>query len=88
MTLEVLHADNHLLVVRKPACVPTVPDESGDESLLDRVPAERVIVISANPEPERYARCDVRRHFAKPLDLEDLARAVEGLVEQGRSESE
>lgn len=34
--LVVLHADNHLLVVAKPAGVPTVPDESGDESLLDR----------------------------------------------------
>lgn len=34
--LEVLFVDNHLLVVAKPACVPTVPDESGDESLLDR----------------------------------------------------
>ncbi|MCB9905937.1 MAG: RluA family pseudouridine synthase [Planctomycetes bacterium] len=32
----VIHCDNHLLVVNKPACVPTVPDESGDESLLDR----------------------------------------------------
>lgn len=39
MTLEVLHADNHLLVVRKPVCLPTVPDESGDESLLDRAKA-------------------------------------------------
>jgi len=39
MTLEVLHADNHLLVVSKPACLPTVPDESGDESLLDRAKA-------------------------------------------------
>lgn len=34
--LEVLHVDNHVLVVLKPACVPTVPDESGDESLLER----------------------------------------------------
>jgi len=33
--LEVLHCDNHLLVVTKPACVPTVPDESGDPSLLE-----------------------------------------------------
>jgi len=39
MTLEVLHADNHLLVVRKPACVPTAPDDSGDESLLERAKA-------------------------------------------------
>jgi len=35
MELAVLHADNHLLVVAKPAGVPTVPDASADESLLD-----------------------------------------------------
>ena len=34
--LEVLHADNHLLVVRKPAGLPVVPDASGDESLLQQ----------------------------------------------------
>lgn len=34
--LEVLHQDNHLLVVAKPAGLPAVPDESGDESLYDR----------------------------------------------------
>ena len=33
--LEVLHADNHLLAVAKPAGVPVVPDSSGDESLLE-----------------------------------------------------
>lgn len=32
---EILHCDNHLLVVNKPACLPTVPDESGDANLLD-----------------------------------------------------
>lgn len=32
---EILHVDNHLLVVAKPACVPTVPDSSGDMSLFD-----------------------------------------------------
>ncbi len=31
----VLHVDNHLLVVRKPAGVPTVPDSSRDPSLLE-----------------------------------------------------
>lgn len=39
MSLEVLLCDNHLLAVVKPACVPTVPDESGDESLLERARA-------------------------------------------------
>lgn len=33
--LDVLYADNHLLVVAKPACVPTAPDSSGDASLLE-----------------------------------------------------
>ena len=37
--LAVLHADNHLLVVAKPAGVPTAPDESGDESLLEQAKA-------------------------------------------------
>lgn len=33
--LEVLHCESHLLVVCKPAGVPTVPDASGDTSLLE-----------------------------------------------------
>ncbi len=33
--LEVLYCDNHVLAVVKPACMPVVPDESGDRSLLD-----------------------------------------------------
>ena len=37
--LEVVHHDNHLLVVNKPAGLPTVPDDSGDESLLERAKA-------------------------------------------------
>ncbi len=36
MRLEVLYLDNHLLAVNKPAGVPTVPDASHEESLLDR----------------------------------------------------
>jgi 23S rRNA pseudouridine1911/1915/1917 synthase len=34
--LHVLHCDNHVLAVCKPAGLPTVPDASADESLLDR----------------------------------------------------
>ena len=34
--MRILHADNHLLVVQKPAGLPCVPDESGDESLLEQ----------------------------------------------------
>ncbi len=37
--LEVLLCDNHLLVVEKPAGLPSVPDSSGDESLLERAKA-------------------------------------------------
>jgi len=37
--LDVLHCDNHLLAVVKPACMPVVPDESGDRSLLDAAKA-------------------------------------------------
>ena len=33
--VEVLRCDNHCLFVAKPAGLPTVPDDSGDESLLD-----------------------------------------------------
>lgn len=36
MTPLILHVDNHLLVVSKPACLPVVPDESGDQSLFDQ----------------------------------------------------
>ncbi|HPF15940.1 MAG TPA: RluA family pseudouridine synthase [Planctomycetota bacterium] len=31
----VLYVDNHVLALGKPACMPCVPDESGDPSLLD-----------------------------------------------------
>ena len=37
--LDVLLADNHVLAVAKPAGVACVPDDSGDESLLDRARA-------------------------------------------------
>ncbi len=37
--LKVLYVDNHLLMVLKPACLPIVPDSSGDESLLDQARA-------------------------------------------------
>lgn len=37
--MKVLHHDNHLLVVAKDAGTPCVPDDSGDESLLERAKA-------------------------------------------------
>lgn len=36
MDLRILHDDNHVLALVKPACTPMVPDESGDDSLLDQ----------------------------------------------------
>ena len=48
MPLEVLHADNHVIAVAKPAGVPTVPDESGDVSLLDEV-REWIRVTAGKP---------------------------------------
>jgi DNA-binding response OmpR family regulator len=56
-----------------------LPDGDG-LGLLGRVSPERVIVISARPEPARFAQLGVRRHFAKPLDLFDLGRAVDDLL--------
>ncbi len=37
--LEALYLDNHLLALDKPAGMPTVPDSSGDESLLEHAKA-------------------------------------------------
>lgn len=48
MTLDVLHADNHVIAVAKPAGVPTVPDESGDVSLLDEA-REWIRVTAGKP---------------------------------------
>jgi DNA-binding response OmpR family regulator len=56
-----------------------LPDGDG-LGLLGRLSPERVIVISARPEPARFERLGVRRHFAKPLDLVDLGRAVDDLL--------
>jgi 23S rRNA pseudouridine1911/1915/1917 synthase len=39
MTLRVLFEDNHLLALDKPAGMPSVPDDSGDPSLLDEAKA-------------------------------------------------
>jgi 23S rRNA pseudouridine1911/1915/1917 synthase len=42
VSLEVLHEDNHLLIVRKPPGVPSQPDASGAPSLWDLACAHRV----------------------------------------------
>lgn len=50
MSLSILHDDNHVLAVHKPACIPVAPDESGDESLLDQA---RAWVEEAYAKPGR-----------------------------------
>jgi 23S rRNA pseudouridine1911/1915/1917 synthase len=50
--VEVLFADNHLLAVAKPACVPIVADESGDESLHER--AKAWVARTKNKPGEAY----------------------------------
>ena len=66
--LDVLHRDNHLLVVRKPAGVPSVPDASGDESLLDAATVNR---FNAELDPlldlhRPRAACDADPHAGHP----------------------
>lgn len=46
--LEILHDDNHVLAVAKPAGIPVAPDASGDASLLD-LAREWVRVAYAKP---------------------------------------
>ncbi len=65
--LRVLHQDNHLLVVAKPAGTPVVPDASGDESLLDRA---REWIRVAHEKPGRVYLGVVHR----------LDRPVSGVV--------
>lgn len=65
--LRVFDCDNHVLVVEKPACVPTVPDDSGDASLLD---AARAWVEREYAKPGRAYLGVVHR----------LDRPVSGLV--------
>ncbi len=61
-----------------------LPDGNG-LSLLESAEPERVLVISANPYQPGYAEFGVRHFLEKPLDLDDLARAVDALVaESGR----
>ena len=52
-----------------------LPDGDG-LTLLTRSPAERSLVITANPDPERFERCGVVHHLAKPLDLPEFVREV------------
>jgi 23S rRNA pseudouridine1911/1915/1917 synthase len=68
----VLHCDNHVLALAKPAGVPVVPDESGDESLLD---VGRRYVEETFAKPGRAFLAVVHR----------LDRPVSGVVVFGRT---
>jgi len=61
--LEVLHCDNHLLGVVKPAGLPVVPDASGDESLLDRA---RLWIAEEFDKPGRVF-CGVVHRLDRPV---------------------
>ncbi len=56
-----------------------LPDGDGLE-LLDRSPPERALVITANPDPARFALRGVLHHLAKPLDLREFGREVHALA--------
>lgn len=70
--MRVVHCDNHLLVVDKPAGAPTVPDASGDASLFDEA---REWVRVEFEKPGRAFLAVVHR----------LDRPVSGLVVFGRT---
>lgn len=59
-----------------------LPDGDGLE-LLDRSSPERALIISANPDPARFARRGVLHHLAKPLDLPEFGREVHMLLGLG-----
>jgi len=59
-----------------------LPDGDG-LTLLERSPPERALVITANPDPERFAKVGVLHHLTKPLDLPEFVREVNSLASAG-----
>lgn len=57
-----------------------LPDGDG-LTLLQESGAERSLVMTANPDPQRFAASGVRHHLAKPLDLGQLLSVVQALAE-------
>ena len=53
-----------------------LPDGDG-LSLLPVASARRAVVVTANPDPERFADCGVLHHLPKPVDLRELRSVVE-----------
>ena len=60
-----------------------LPDGDG-LALLALASVDRALVVSAVPDPARYAEHGVRHHVPKPLDLERVAEHVQRIV--GRPE--
>jgi DNA-binding response OmpR family regulator len=56
-----------------------LPDGDG-LTLLERAPADRALIITANPDPGRFETHGVRHHLTKPLDLLEFVREVDGLT--------
>lgn len=56
-----------------------LPDGDG-LSLLPSLSADRSVVITANPDFERFETLGVKHVVPKPLDLDVVARVVEGLA--------
>lgn len=56
-----------------------LPDGDG-LSLLPSLSADHAVVITANPDFERFAALGVKHVVPKPLDLDIVARVVEGLT--------
>lgn len=84
-SLDALFADNHLLAVNKRAGEPTVPDESGDESLFERA---RAWVEHAYEKPGR-AFLGVVHRLDRPVSgvvlFARTSKAAARLGEQFRS---
>ena len=58
-----------------------LPDGSGLQ-LLDRLGADRSIVITARPDPQSFEEGGVQHHLRKPLDLTHLAKLVTDVASQ------
>jgi two-component system response regulator QseB len=56
-----------------------LPDGDG-LTLLESSSAEHALVITANPDPARFATMGVLHHLIKPLDLPQFVREVHNLT--------
>ncbi len=59
-----------------------LPDGDG-LTLLEHSPADRALVITANPDPVRFATSGVMHHLTKPIDLPQFVREVQSLASAG-----